>query len=149
MFEQLVRPFAARPVTTTRRIVPVVSDAVPETAVITWGKAGTVPTGTQQPDATNLENIESVGFRLHNCYENWNQKNVTTEEATVPIMSSAGTQIGQTTVNRIREIEFSRRETQEQPFSYAAVGVASVVAGLRSSIPGSNSCDAKYKFNYD
>lgn len=146
MFEQLVRPFQTRPVTTTRRIVPVVTEAVPETAILSWGKAGTVAAGVQQPDGVDLE---IAGFRLNNCAEDWNQKSVTTEEVEAPVKNNAGAEVGKFTVNRIRDITFHRKEIAGEPFSYAAVGVSEVIAGLRRDIPGSSSCDAKYKFNYD
>jgi hypothetical protein len=150
MFEQLVRPFQSRPVTTTRRIVPVVTEAVPETAVISWGKAGTVPVGVRQPDGVDLENIETTGFRLRDCSQKWKQTSRLGEDVDIPIKTPAGTEIGKVTADRTKEITFGRRETAEtQPFSYAAVGVAQVIAGLRRDIPGSNSCDAEYTLVYD
>lgn len=148
MFEQLVRPFAARPVTTTRRIVPVVTEAVAETATLSWGAAGTVAQGILQEEGTDLA---TPGFRVNMCTaEDWNQRSVRTEEVENPIVA-AGTEIeiGKFTTNRIREITFHRKEANTQPFSYVAAGVGDVIEGLRRDIPGSSSCAAKYKFNYD
>lgn len=146
MFEQLIRPFESRSVTTTRRIVPVVSEAIPETAILSWGAAGTVALGVQQPDGVDLL---AGNFRVNDCHETWNQKSVKTESTEVPTLNPAGTAIvGKTTVERIKEIDFTRREPETQPFSYVAVGISQAIAGLRRDISGSNSCDAKYKFNY-
>src|SRR5688572_13415763 len=116
MFEQLVRPFAARPVTTTRRIVPVVTEAVAETAILSWGAAGTVAQGVLQPEGTDLA---TPGFRVNMCNaEDWNQKTVLTEEVENPVETNSGVEIGKFTTNRIREITFSRKEANTQPFSF-------------------------------
>lgn len=147
MFEQLIRPFSARPVTTTRRIVPIVTEAVAETAILSWGTAGTVAQGILQEEGTDLA---APGFQVNMCTaEDWNQRSVTTEEVENPVETNSGLEIGKFTTNRIREITFHRKEANTQPFSFVAVGVADVIEGLRRDIPGSSSCAAKYRFNYD
>lgn len=147
MFEQLIRPFESRQVTNTRRIVPVVTDAVAETAILSWGKVGTVALGVQQPDGVDLL---SGDFRLNRCHENWHQKGKPeTEEYEVPLKNANGTDIGKAIAERIKKINFSKRNTDErQPFSYAAVGVRQVIAGLHRDIPGSDSCDHSYSLKY-
>lgn len=148
MFEQLVRPFQTRQVTTTKRIIPVKSEAAPQTAIISWGAAGTLPEGVVQPSAVDLESIESIGFQLHSCTENWTQADRVGEESQLPIKTTGGAVIGNATVDRTKEITFRRREAEVQPFSFAAVGVTQVISGLRTSIPGSNSCESKFKLSY-
>src|SRR5215510_14098678 len=111
MFEQLVRPFAARPVTTTRRIVPkVISEPTVEEAKITWGSAGTLPEGIVQPVGVNLENIESVGFNVKCASQNWTQASRKGEDVEVPLKTAGGTTFGTIKVDRTKEISFSRKE---------------------------------------
>ena len=145
-FEQLVRPFAARPVIKTSRTVPASVAATAETAILRWGVAGELPTGVKQEPGVDLE---AVGFNVESCNQDWQQKGTPdTEEAEVPVRTSAdGPQIGVTTVERITKITFSSKQ-QKQPFSYVAAGIAESIAGLRASIPGFNKCDHSYNFDY-
>ena len=144
-FEQLVRPFAARPVIKTSRTVPASVAATAETAILSWGVAGELPTGVKQEPGVDLE---TVGFNVEDCNQDWQQKGTPeTEEVEKPIVSTSGTQIGNALIDRITRITFSSKKPK-QPFSYVAAGVAESIAGLRASMPGFNKCDHSYSFDY-
>ena len=144
-FEQLVRPFAARPVIKTSRTVPASVAATAETAILTWGVAGEIPIGVKQEPGVDLE---TVGFNVESCNQDWQQKGTPeVEEVEKPIVNTSGTEIGNALIDRITRITFSSKK-QKQPFSYVAAGVAESIAGLRASIPGFNKCDHSYNFDY-
>lgn len=146
MFEQIVRPFAARPIVTTSRRIARVTEATAETAILSWGTAGTVSAGSRQEDGLDLE---QVGFNLNQCNEDWRQNGAPeTEQVEVPVLAQSGTEIGTTTIDRIKKIRFARPATQQQQFSYVAAGVSEVIAGLRRDIPGSGTCNHSYTFNW-
>ena len=109
MFEQLVRPFQSRQIGTTRRIVPVKVDDTPDEAKIAWGSVGELPQGAVQPKATNLENIENVGFNLRGSIDNFHQTSRESDEIEVPIRDNAGNQIGTATIDRAKEITYTKK----------------------------------------
>lgn len=124
MFEQLVRPFASRQVTTTRRIVPIrKEDETPEEAIIEWGSPGQLPRGVAQPKGVNLENIESVGFNLRGSIDKFHQSSRESDQVDVPIRDSGGAQIGTVTLDRAQMITYNKKNGErEAPFddSYKA-----------------------------
>jgi hypothetical protein len=135
MFEQLVRPFQTRQIGTTRRIVPVKTDEpqTPEEARLTWGSVGALAQGVVQPKATNLENIESVGWNVRGNIDNFHQTSREGEMVTVPVKDNAGNTIGETTIDRTKEIGFQKPylpnfgynqnyRPGRKPFSYSAEG---------------------------
>lgn len=149
MFEQLVRPFAARPVTNSRKIVPVVIQESVETAAITWGVSGTLPTEVAQPSATTLENIMAVGFNIRGSVDKFNQSSRRSEFVDVPIRDEGGTQIGTTTVDRVKSITYSQRNrvsgganpnTVNTAYLPNFTGVAGSAAptGLRAAVPAND-----------
>jgi hypothetical protein len=157
LFEQLVRPFASRQVTTTRRIVPVKTEDKPEEAKITWGEVGQLPQSVVQPQSTNLENIESVGFNLRGSIDKFNQSSRRSELVDVPIRDSGGRQIGTVTLDRAKEITYNKRDTDravaysnygynqnyttDTPYLPNFTGMAAVAdppAGLRATVPSAN-----------
>lgn len=109
MFEQLVRPFTSRQVTTTRRVVPIKTNDIPETAAIRWGTTGEMPQNVVQPKGVNLENIESVGFNIKGSIDRWNQSVRESELVDIPIKDDAGNQVGTTTVDRVKSMTFTGR----------------------------------------
>jgi hypothetical protein len=132
MFEQLVRPFTSRQVTTTRRVVPIKTDDTPDNATITWGTAGEMPKNVVQPKGVNLENIESVGFNIKGGIDKWNQSVRESELVDIPIKDAAGNQIGTTTVDRVKSITFTGRipddENKGGPYLPNYTGTADVPA---------------------
>jgi len=163
MFEQLVRPFTARAIITTRRVVPVKIDDTPEDAAITWGSTGKLPQGAVQPKSTNLENIESVGFNIRGSIDKFHQTSRESEQVAVPIRDNGGNQIGTATIDRAKEIVYAGRNSKGEPYlpnfgynqnystdgsggKYTAympdfTGVAAASdppAGLRKEVPSAN-----------
>lgn len=111
MFEQLVRPFTSRQITTTRRIVPIKkeADATPKEAKIMWGEAGNLPDEKVQPKGVNLENIENVGFNVRGSIDKWHQSSRESDQVDIPIKDNAGNQIGAATIDRAKDIGFTGR----------------------------------------
>ena len=164
MFEQLVRPFASRTVTTTRRIVPIKVDETPDEAKIAWGTTGSLPTGVVQPKATNLENIESVGFNLRGNIDNFHQSSREPDFVDVPIRDSGGNEIGTVTLDRAKSITYNNKnmdpqkqfgylQNQQKPFTYqqsekfkmvvvaprdAPTATTPTGSGIRSAVPSNN-----------
>lgn len=152
MFETIVRPFQSRQVITTRRIVPSVSDGSDTgTAVLTWGEAGTIEKGAKQEEG----DLASAGFTTNCCDDTWDQKgDPVTEDIDAPVSTASGTQVGTFTTRRIREISFQNKkngpcDSDFTEFSYAAAGVAEVIAGLEADMPASRNCNATFKLNYN
>lgn len=160
MFEQLVRPFQSRQVTTTRRIVPAIHkpDEKPNEARITWGSTGQLPPSVVQPKATNLENIESVGFNVRGSIDNWNQSVREGEQVTIPVRDNSGNQIGETVVDRTKSITYTGRVNQNQPYlpnfghnqNYQNLTGISATApdGLRGNVPSADTTQSTYNFTY-
>jgi hypothetical protein len=157
MFEQLVRPFVSRQIGTTRRIVPVKVDDTPDEARITWGTAGNLPEGVVQPKATNLENIEGVGFNLRGSIDKFNQSVRESDFVDVPIRDSGGSQIGTVTLDRAKSITYDRKgepflsqfnqNNSNKPFTYEAGATgktltastsATAPAGMRANVTSTN-----------
>lgn len=152
MFEQIVRPFQSRPVVTTRRIVPSVSDGSDTgTAVLMWGEAGKIELGAKQEEG----DLASAGFTTNCCDDTWSQKGTPiTDDIDNPVTTSGGAQVGTFTTRRIRQISFQNKkngpcDSDFTEFSYAAAGVAEVIAGLEADMPASKNCNATFKLNYD
>lgn len=173
MFEQLVRPFQSRQIGTTRRIVPAVkTDDKPDEAKIIWGTVGELAREVVQPKGVNLENIESVGFNVRGNIDNWNQTSREGELVDIPIRDNDGNQIGATTVDRTKEIEYTKRlapydweKNPSNPYFPNYDGVARVqpgqvnftgtksdlirsYPGLRDQVPGADTDKATYKFQW-
>ena len=145
-FEQLVRPFAARPVIKTSRTVPASVAATAETAILRWGVAGKLPVGIKQEPGVDLE---TVGFTLEQCNQDWQQKGTPeTEEVEKPIVNTSGGQIGTALLDRITEITFSSKSQNPPTNAFVAAAVTESISGLRASMPGFNKCDHSYNFNY-
>ena len=167
MFEQLVRPFAARPVTTTRRIVPIVkADDQPEEATVFWGAVGKLPQEFVQPRSTNLENIESVGFNLRGNLDNWKQSSREGENIEIPIRDMDDNQIGRVTVNRVKKLTFNQpgpgQETDDSTNIYlpnfggaaftepvASKQPAEPPSGLRANVPSDGRMIMIQQFDYE
>jgi hypothetical protein len=168
MFEQLVRPFATRPVTTTRRIVPIQTDDVPELAIITWGAVGALPPERVQPQGTDLENIESVGFVVRGNIDNWKQSVRESENIEIPIKDKDDNEIGKVKVNRVKKLTFNGPESNDESdsstnkylpnFSGMAEWEETYTAkkepepppaGLRDSVPSSGKSIMIQEFDYE
>lgn len=151
-FEQIVRPFQSRPVTATKRVIRsvVTSPTEPLTATLTWGAAGEIVQGAKQVQGVDLE---AVGFTLNRCNDDWKQVGQPeTELEEIPIYSpdESGTQIGKTTSKRVTKISFKKKGDLNPPSNaYFVAGQAEITAGLRASIPGSDSCSASYKYQWE
>lgn len=115
MFEQLVRPFTSRQVTTTRRVVPVKTEDKPEVARIAWGAAGRLAQGVVQPKGVNLENIESVGWNIRGSIDKFHQSpnRAEREEVELPIKDGAGNTVGTAKISRAKEITW---DTKNKPY---------------------------------
>jgi hypothetical protein len=148
-FEQLVRPFAARPVTTTSRVIPTVKPAVSETAILSWGVAGEIPQGVKQEAGADL----TGSFTVKQCNDDWKQKGQPeTTLHDVPTLTAAGAPTGIIArVERIDKIRFEKREQQQSnPSSnaFVASAVAESVAGLKAAISGPNKCDSSFSYKW-
>jgi hypothetical protein len=164
MFEQLVRPFQSRQVTTTRRIVPAVHkpDEKPDEAKITWGSTGALPQGKVQPKSTNLENIESVGFNLRGNIDNFHQSVREGEEVDVPIRDNSGNQIGTATLDRATSITYNNknldpgRDPYLQQFGYnqnfvptnSPTATTPTGSGIRASVPSNDVSQRTDTYSY-
>lgn len=133
MFEQIVRPFTSRQITTTRRIVPVKVDDTPEEARITWGSTGNLAQGVVQPKSVNLENIENVGWNIRGSIDKFHQSSREDDRVELPITDDAGNRVGTATIDRAKEVDFKKPylpnfgynqnyRPNRKPFSYEAEG---------------------------
>ena len=142
MLEQIVRPFQSPQVLTTRRIVKSVSApvATPPTAVLTWGKAGTIPAGVRQLDPATAGS--QGGFSVVGAQEDWTQSGAPVTETV---------DVGGAQVKRVREIAFQRitDTVNANPAGLAAAAVSDVVSGLLTSIEGNRATRAKYKTKWN
>lgn len=144
-FEQLVRPFAARRVTVTSRIVPATIPATAETAILRWGVAGNIPPGVKQEPGVDLE---TAGFNMNQCNETWQQVgDPVTERKRITNPNDQNVFVD---VDRVTEIQFKANNIAQNPITnaYVASGISEVTAGLSAAIPGTRSCAARYRMSW-
>jgi hypothetical protein len=146
MLEFVVRPFQSPGIITTRRIVPALSTDAPDPANLSWGDAGTLPTGVAEIAANDPT---QDGFQILQCAVQYTELSRQTETKRVTNPSDSSQFVD---VEIIKSISFNQvpksqivgaLATETTAFNEAVIPDSEVWGTIKTQ----DQCQASYTLN--